>query len=129
MKTIKATNTISAKDIKKAVKLLKKNKTSDEIFVEFYSRSFLEPTFVDDVLLCRKVEQLGLERARWIDKTIEKNIPKWKADILLKYPHRILARILNINIDIINQQLIADFGTQVIIKLNNKVIGKRKYKY
>lgn len=81
----------------------------------------LKPTHI----LNKTVEKIARERADWIDSTIQSHLPKWKVWLLKKYPF--LKSFLAVNIEIINEELIADFGTRVWIKLNGKVIGKRNY--
>lgn len=81
-----------------------------------------------DNLLEKKAGASMRERARWIDSIIEKALPEWKLKIMRKYPYPILAKLLLINIEIKNVQLIANFGTRVEIKLNGKLIGKRNFK-
>lgn len=78
-------------------------------------------------ILARKAEEAMIKRAEWVDGTIAKALPKWKLKLLNKYPNPILAKLLFINIEIINQELVGNFGTQVRIKLNGKLIGKRNF--
>lgn len=72
-------------------------------------------------------EKIGTERARWIDDQILKVIPEWKRKIILKTKSKLLARLLNVKVEIEHWDLIADFGTETVIKLNNKVIARRKW--
>lgn len=73
------------------------------------------------------VEKMANERALWIDTTIKKAVPEWKLNLLKRINHPLIRKVIGVDIEIINETLIVDFGTQVIIKLNNKIIGQRKY--
>ena len=77
--------------------------------------------------LAKTTEKIARERAEWIDSTIASWIPAWRMKLLKKFPSKWLARILIGEVEIINEELIGNFGTQVWIKLNGKVIGQRKY--
>ena len=79
-------------------------------------------------ILNQKASEIARERAEWIDSTIAEALPVWKRKVLEWIPNRFIARILLINIEIINETLIGNFGTKVRIILNGKVIGERNYK-
>ena len=81
-----------------------------------------------DSIISKLVEKVMNDRAKWIDGTIQDAVPKWKLDLLQKINHSLLRKFIRGDIEIINETLIADFGTKVIIKLNGKVIGERNYK-
>lgn len=71
------------------------------------------------------VGDIALERAEWIDSTIRSHLPSWKVYVLECFPG--LKPFLFIDIEILSETLIANFGVQITIKLNGKVIGQRKY--
>lgn len=81
-------------------------------------------SFIDD-----HVERIARKRAWWIDTTIRENIPSWKWGCLKMFPNLWIALILNIDIEIICEELIADFGQRIIIKLNGKMIGTKSFIY
>lgn len=83
----------------------------------------LQPTYI----LNKSVEQIAKERSEWIDSTIAMWIPAWRMKLLKKFPSKLLFKILVGDLEIINEELIANFGTRVWIKLNGKVIGRREY--
>ena len=72
-------------------------------------------------------DKIGLERAKWIDEVVLKNIPEWKVKIITKTKSKLIARLLNVNVEIQHMTLIADFGTETIVILNGKIIGRRKF--
>lgn len=78
-------------------------------------------------IVAETVEKIALERAAWIDSLIASSVPSWKLSLLKKFNHPLLRKIIGADIEIITENLIADFGNQTIIKLNGKVIGKMKY--
>ena len=78
-------------------------------------------------ILHKKAEEIARERAEWIDSTVASWIPAWRMKILKMFPSKLLFKILVGELEIINETLIANFGTRVWIKLNGKVIGSRKY--
>lgn len=80
-----------------------------------------------DKILQEIAEHKATERAQWLDSVIHKAIPQWKINLLLKWNHRLLRKLLNADLEIIAQELIADFGIQYYIKLNGKVIAERKF--
>lgn len=80
-----------------------------------------------DKIMNNLVEKMANERALWIDTTIKKAVPEWKLNLLKRINHPLIRKVIGVDIEIINETLIVDFGTQVIIKLNNKIIGQRKY--
>lgn len=81
-----------------------------------------------DKIINKLVEKEMNKKAVWIDFVISLNIPSWKLDLLKKINNRFLRKIIGADIEIINQSLIADFGTITTIKLNGKIISKRKFK-
>ena len=83
----------------------------------------LQPTHI----LNKKTEEIARIRAEWIDSEFKKAVPAWKMFFLERFPSEWLARLLLVNAEVINEELIADFGTQVYLKLNGKVIAKRKF--
>ncbi len=72
-------------------------------------------------------ENIATERAQWLESVIKNAIPRWKINILLKYNHWIVRKLLWADLEIITEELIADFGTKFIVKLNGKVIANRKF--
>ena len=78
-------------------------------------------------ILQQITENISTERAKWLDSVIKKAIPKWKLKILLRYNHWIVRKWLGINLEIITEELIADFGTRYVVKLNGKLIAERKF--
>ena len=74
------------------------------------------------------VEKMANDIAKWTDDTIKENVPEWKLNFLMKLNHPLLRKFLRVDIEIISEDLIAEFGIQKIIKLNGKVIGRMKYK-
>lgn len=79
-------------------------------------------------ILNKKASEIARERNEWIDSTIAKALPEWKRKVLEWFPNRFVARFLLVNVEIINETLIGNFGTKVRIILNGKVIGERNYK-
>ena len=82
--------------------------------------------FVDH-FLGDKAEKIGKAKAVWIDKTIAAWIPAWRIKLLKRYPSKLLSKILIGEIEIVEEQLIADFGTRTWIKLNGLVIGSMNW--
>lgn len=72
-------------------------------------------------------ERIAIERAKFIDDTINRNVPSWKLNLLKKFNYTWLKKVIRADIEIITQALIADFGNETIILLNGKVIGRYKY--
>lgn len=81
----------------------------------------LRPVYI----LNKKVEEVARERSEWIESVITENIPGWKIWLVKRFPF--LKNFLQIKVEIINEELIADFGMRVWIKLNGEVIGQRKF--
>lgn len=78
-------------------------------------------------ILEKTTEEIAMERARWLDAVIRSNIPEWKIRVLLKWNNLLLRKLLRADIKTINETLIADFGTRVVVLLNGKQIAERKY--
>lgn len=70
------------------------------------------------------IERQIKARAKWIDDEVSKLMPRWFIPILIRFP------FLNIftGIKIINRQLIAGFGNEVIIKQFGKIKAVRKFR-
>ena len=83
---------------------------------------------MDDFIITR-IDKLANEKSKWIDQTILNSIPVWKASLLKKYPSKFLATILRVNIEIIYEELIGNFGRRIIIKNNGKIIDSRMFKF
>lgn len=62
--------------------------------------------------------------AKHIDDSIFNAIPKWKGKLLRKYPHRLLARILRVNIEIEHRESISLLGKEITVKVNGHVVKK-----
>ncbi len=71
-------------------------------------------------------EDLLNKEAKYIDKIIFSNIPKWKAKILKAIPLRFMAKILNVNITIEKVNLINELGYRKTVFLNDNPIGHVK---
>lgn len=78
-------------------------------------------------VLQKTTEQIAEEQARFIDQTIAEHVPQWKLSLLRKFQYPLLARILFVNVEVEHSTLVANFGKEVRVKLNGKVIGSRKY--
>lgn len=74
------------------------------------------------------VEKKAQERARFIDESFFNAIPKWKTDILNKFKSRYIARVLGIKAEIEHHRLNCGFGEEIVIKLNDKIIARKKFK-
>lgn len=81
-----------------------------------------------DNILNKTAEKMTKERAKFIDDSLFNAIPKWKTDILNKLKSKWVARFLNIKAEIEHHRLNYGFGEEIVIKLNNKVIARRKFK-
>lgn len=67
--------------------------------------------------------------AQWQDSVIKAHVPQWKLRLLLRFNKPWLRRLIRANVEIERYDLIADFGTQYVIRLNGRVIGERKVSY
>lgn len=73
--------------------------------------------------------KFAAEQSKWIDETIFNALPEWKMKLIKRYKSRFIAWLLGVNVEIIHEELIANFGKRIIIKLNGKVIGVRSIKF
>ncbi len=80
--------------------------------------------FLTESPLNKIVSSIVAKKSAWIDKTIRDAVPEWKLKILQKVNTTIIRKLLNVNLEIITEELIGNFGNQTIIK----IIGKFKFK-
>lgn len=73
--------------------------------------------------------ELSYKRAGWIDSTLRGSVPLWKITVLERFPNKLLARLLNVNVEIIYKHIVDKFGITVILKLNGEVVGSRYFPY
>lgn len=76
------------------------------------------------------VERKAKEQSDWIDSTVKSLLSSWQVFIIesSKTPN-IIKKIVakSADIEIIHQELIADFGHEVIIKKHGEVRARRKF--
>lgn len=69
--------------------------------------------------LYEATEKFAKEESKFIDDAIKELVPMWKLNLLLKVNTTFLRKLLKVNIEIIKEELIADFGWRIIVKNNN----------
>ncbi len=83
-------------------------------------------------ILDKYLKELEDKRARWIDSVVKRNVPYWKLFLLTKFKNspikETLLKLLKVNLEMEVNQLIGNFGYEIVISLNGKVIGRKKYK-
>lgn len=76
------------------------------------------------------VEKKAREQSEWIDSTVKSLLSKWQVFIIesSKTPRMIAGLVArSADIEIIHQELIGNFGWEIIIKQHGEVKAKRKF--
>lgn len=69
--------------------------------------------------------KMATEQAKFIDESIKKLVPSWKLKILLKFNYTWLQKLLNVKIEIIHEELIADFGKRITVISGEKYLSRK----
>lgn len=81
-----------------------------------------------DILASEYVDRREKEKSQWMDAEVIKHLPFWQGILIMLLPKKFVCDLLKLDIQIGTKGLIANFGEEVVIKINNKIVAKRKFK-
>lgn len=72
-------------------------------------------------------EKFAREESKWIDEAIKELVPMWKLNLLLKVNTTFLRKLLGVDIKIVKEELIADFGWRITVHndITKKYIARK----
>ena len=70
-----------------------------------------------------KINEISRKKAEMIDRFVASQIPAWKWNLLKKYKSRILAKLLNVNVDMEYRQCLDKFGDELIVRVGKKYLA------